>query len=187
VKISLGTTNDSFEAVDTNGDVVAGMPLEDRIQAGIPGVIALALTSSWIVLLVLHAMQVGLAVIINESPACLLPLGLLLIRRISIIVACAILVIRLLHQLIALNELSIARYLFVFRLVIDVGQVAHLDWLQNNLVILSLIDDVVIGVVGLVQSYCLLCAGAIVVLANCAVHACLGGRSCRATLINNCN
>jgi len=86
VKISLRTTNDSFEAVNTNGDVVAGMPLEDCIQAGISDVIALALTPSWIILLVLHAMQVGLAVIINEPPTCLLPLRLLLIRRIGIIV-----------------------------------------------------------------------------------------------------
>ena len=186
MKISLGTADDSFEAVNTNGDVVARMPLEDCIQAGISDVIALALTPSWIVLLVLHAMQVGLAVIINESPTCLLPLRLLLIRRICIIVTGAILVIRLFHQLIALNELSASRHLFVFRLMIDVGQVAHLDWLQNNLVILSLIEDVVVGVVGLVQSYCLLRAGAIVVLANCAAHACLGGRPCRITLVSNC-
>jgi len=87
MEISLGTTYNSFEAINTNGDVVARMPLEDCIQAGISDVIALALIASRIVLLVLHAMQVGLAMVINESPAWLLSLRLLLlIRRICVIV-----------------------------------------------------------------------------------------------------
>jgi len=50
MEISLGTTYNSFEAINTNGDVVARMPLEDCIQAGISDVIALALIASRIVL-----------------------------------------------------------------------------------------------------------------------------------------
>ena len=77
-------------------------------------------------------------------------------------------IIGLFAQLVTLNELSIARHLFVVRLMIDAGQVAHLDWLQDNLVILPLIQSVVVGVVHLVQSHCWLCAGTIVALPNCA-------------------